>query len=194
VKSNIFTSHNVLTPEECQTIINYCSNKCKPSNTLDINDRENIDKKWRNSVNTFLNDQDFKKLPMINKIIDHVVEVSNEFFRFPIGFVEDIQYADYEKGMYYKEHIDSGSTEKSDRDISASVILTPRNEYVGGNLCFRRSPNSYLDVDEQQGSVIVFSSLLVHKVKKVEKGKRSSLTLWCKRHESLVSTVYKALK
>ena len=179
--SNYFITPNVLTPLECQTIIDYSSSKCKPSNVLDLDDCVYQDKQMRNSVNTFLTNEDYKKLPMINKVIDNVVKISDEYFRFPIGFIEDIQYAEYQKGMYYGEHIDSGSTADTDRDISASVILSPRDQYVGGNLCFRQSNDYYLDVDGQQGSVIVFSSLLVHKVKKVEKGKRSSLVLWCRR-------------
>ena len=179
--SNYFISPNVLTPAECQTIIDYCSNKCTPSNVLDLDDYVYQDKKMRNSVNTFLTNEDYEKLPMIYKVIDDIVKTSDEYFRFPIGFIEDIQYAEYEKGMYYNEHIDSGSTAETDRDISASVILSPRDEYVGGNLGFRHCRDGYFDVDEQQGSVIVFSSMLVHRVKKVEKGKRSSLVLWCRR-------------
>ena len=179
--SSYYLSPNVLSPVECQTIINYCSSKCKPSTMLDLNDYSFEDKSIRNTVSTFLTNSDYKTLPMIQKVIDNVVKTSDEFFKFPIGFIEDIQYAEYTEGMYYNDHIDSGETVKYDRDISASVILSPRNEYEGGNLCFRQSHGLYLDVNEQQGTVVVFSSMLTHRVKQVKKGKRSSLVLWCRR-------------
>ena len=82
--------------------------------------------------------------------------------------------------MYYDSHIDSGETLELDRDISASVFLTPRDQYEEGNLSFLYS-SGWVDVNEQQGSLVVFSSMLTHKVNKVKKGKRSSLVLWCRR-------------
>ena len=176
-----YTTPNVLTSEECNTIINYCSSRCKPSDVIDEKDNFHQDKSIRNTVNTFLSRADYDVLPMINKVVENVVTTSYEFFKFPIGMIEDIQYAEYSKGMYYQEHIDSGFTLDYDRDISASVILSPRNEYVGGNLGFRNR-ESFLDVDEQQGTVVVFSSMLIHRVKEVEEGRRSSLSLWCRRN------------
>ena len=93
---------------------------------------------------------------------------------------ERIQYAEYNEGMYYNAHIDSGETLDLDRDISVSVFLTPRNQYEGGNLSFLY-PTGWVEANEQQGSIILFSSMLTHKVNKVKKGKRSSLVLWCKK-------------
>ena len=84
------------------------------------------------------------------------------------------------RDRYYDSHIDCGENLDLDRDISVSVFLTPRNQYEEGNLSFLY-PNGWVDANEQQGSIVVFSSMLIHKVKKVKKGKRSSLVLWCKK-------------
>ena len=176
-----YTTPNVLTSEECDAIINHCSTRCKPSDIIDDNDSFYQDRSIRNTVNTFLSKEDYDVLPMINKVVNNVVKTSYDIFNFPIGMIEDIQYAEYSKGMYYDDHIDSGFTLDYDRDISASVILTPRDQYVGGNLGFRKR-NDYIDVDEQQGTVVVFSSMLIHRVKEVEEGRRSSLSLWCRRN------------
>ena len=46
--SAYYTVPDVLTPIECDEIINYCTNKCKPSSVLD-GYKPNI----RNSINTF---------------------------------------------------------------------------------------------------------------------------------------------
>ena len=180
--TSYFITHNVLTPKECQTVIDHCSSRCKTSSILGLNDDGFQDKTYRNSLNTFLTKSDHQMLPMIQKVIDNVVRKSDEYFKFPIGFIEDIQYAEYTKGMYYKEHMDSGDTLKFDRDISASVILSPRNEYDEGNLCIRQTySGEFIDVEERQGDVILFSSMLSHQVKEVKNGKRCSLVLWCKR-------------
>ena len=169
--SSFYTVPEVLTSTDCHEIINYCTDKCKPS---DVNSPF---KDVRNSVSTFIAPDE---LPVTKKVLDCVVKVSYEIFNFPVTHVEPIQYAEYTEGMYYNSHIDSGETLDLDRDISVSVFLTPRNEYEEGNLSFSY-PSGWVDIDERQGSIVVFSSMLPHKVKKVEKGKRSSLVLWCRR-------------
>tara|TARA_B000000532_G_C18614149_1_gene296855 strand:+ start:44 stop:562 length:519 start_codon:yes stop_codon:yes gene_type:complete len=170
--SSFYTVPDVLTSTDCDEIINYCTDKCEPSNVTD-GSKPNV----RNSVNTFFAPDE---LPITKKVLDCVVQVCHEIFNFPVTNVEPIQYAEYTEGMYYDSHVDSGETLELDRDISVSVFLTPRDEYEEGNLSFWY-PNGWVDVNEQQGSLVVFSSMLPHKVKKVEKGKRSSLVLWCRR-------------
>ena len=176
--SSYFTIPKVLTSIECQEIINYCTGKCKTSDvTAPVHNKSTIIKDVRNSINTFISPDE---LPMIKKIVDCVVKVSSEYFKFSLTNIEPIQYAEYTEGMYYNSHIDSGETLDLDRDISVSVFLTPKNQYEGGNLCFLY-PTGWVEANEQQGSIVLFSSMLTHKVKKVEKGKRSSLVLWCRR-------------
>ena len=170
--SQFFTVSELLTSTECEEIINYCTGKCKPSSVID-GSKPNV----RNSINTFLTHDE---LPVMKKILECVVRVSNELFNFPLTRVEPIQYAEYTEGMYYDSHIDCGENLDLDRDISVSVFLTPRNQYEEGNLSFLY-PNGWVDANEQQGSIVVFSSMINHKVKKVKKGKRSSLVLWCKK-------------
>ena len=171
--SSYFSVPNVLTPAECQAIIDHCTAKCKTSN---LTYKHVQDKEIRNSVNMFIHPDELAKLPMIKKVIDCVVDVSAQYFKFPIGTVESIQYAEYSEGMFYE-------------DISVSVFLSPRDDYEGGNLCFRQRGNYYKEFNEIQGTVVIFSSMLYHKVKKVESGKRSSLVLWCKRPDLPVEKV-----
>ena len=176
--SSYFTIPKVLTSIECQEIINYCTGKCNPSDvTAPAHNKSTIIKDVRNSLNTFITPDE---LPSIKKVLDCLIKVSLEFFNFSITTVEPIQYAEYNEGMYYNAHIDSGETLDLDRDISVSVFLTPRNQYEGGNLSFLY-PTGWVEANEQQGSIILFSSMLTHKVNKVKKGKRSSLVLWCKK-------------
>ena len=131
-------------------------------------------------INTFIQPEDINQLPVIKKLTDCVFKFSSQYFNFPIRYIEPVQYAEYTEGMYYTPHMDSGVTFECDRDISASVFLSPRNEYEGGNLSLMY-PTGWEEADEQQGSMVLFPSMLTHKVEKVKKGKRSSLVLWCRR-------------
>ena len=178
--SSFFTTPNVLTATECQQIINYCTDKCKPSTLGVSKTKVGNAQDFRHSVNTFLRPEDIKELPVIRKLTDCIVKSSLECYNFSLGYIEPVQYAEYTEGMFYKPHIDSGETFDYDRDISVSVFLSPKDDYEGGNLCFLY-PSGWIEADEQQGSMVIFPSMLTHKVEKVKKGKRSSLVLWCKR-------------
>ena len=147
--SSFFTTPNVLTATECQQIINYCTDKCKPS-TLGISKTKvGNAQDFRHSVNTFLRPEDIKQLPVIRKLTDCIVKSSLECYNFSLGYIEPVQYAEYTEGMFYKPHIDSGETFDYDRDISVSVFLSPKDEYEGGNLCFLY-PSGWIEADEQQ--------------------------------------------
>ena len=178
--SSFFTISDVLTTTECQQIINHCTSKCKLSTLGSSETKVDNVQEIRHSVNAFLTPEDTKQLPVIRKLTDYIVKFSLECYNFSLGHIEPVQYAEYTEGMYYKPHTDSGETFECDRDISASVFLTPRNQYEGGSLSFLY-PTGWEEADEQQGSMILFPSMLTHKVEKVKKGKRSSLVLWCRR-------------
>ena len=75
-----------------------------------------------------------------------------------------------------------GSHRAGDRDLSASVILTPKDEYDGGGLELLL-PNidgeiEQVKIAEEQGLMIMFPSTLIHQVSKLTKGQRSSLVIW----------------
>ena len=146
--SSFFTTPNVLTATECQQIINYCTDKCKPS-TLGISKTKvGNAQDFRHSVNTFLRPEDIKQLPVIRKLTDCIVKSSLECYNFSLGYIEPVQYAEYTEGMFYKPHIDSGETFDYDRDISVSVFLSPKDEYEGGNLCFAGTPEEMVKLKD----------------------------------------------
>ncbi len=113
----------------------------------------------------------------IKKALSFYFHICKEVFKFPIQEVEPIQYAEYGVGNFYNPHMDPGFD--IDRDISASIVLSPRNKYKGGNLKFINLKNSL--PEEKLGRIIVFPSLLMHAVEPVEKGNRASLVLWGRR-------------
>ncbi len=173
----VVTVPNVLTSTECEIICDYCSPKCF-SSKVGGSTTTNIE--IRHSMNSFITHNDTKLSNIIRKVADCLVQVSADAFDFPINYIEPIQYSEYTEGMYYNKHCDCGESIEYDRDISASVFLSPRENYEGGNLSFP-SKEGTLEVNEKQGSMSIFPSMMVHKVNKVKSGKRSSLVLWSRR-------------
>ena len=164
---------DVLTSTECEIICDYCSPKCLPSK---VGSSFFSNKKIRHSMNCFITQNDTKLSNILGKVTNCLVQISADVFDFPINYIEPVQYSEYTEGMYYNEHCDCAESIEYDRDISASVFLSPRKKYEGGNLSFRN-----LTVDEKQGSMSIFPSMMLHKVDRVKSGKRSSLVLWSRR-------------
>lgn len=164
---------DLLSWEECKYIRNYGHRKCKESLVEGAQVHDS-----RQSKNCFI--QSNVKNKKIKSIMEKVVRmyffIATDFFKFPMAIIEPIQYAEYDKGMFYKKHADSGLA--IDRDISASVILSDRKKYEGGELKFAHLKNP---VEEKLGRMLIFPSAMQHEVLPVEKGRRSSLVLWGRR-------------
>tara|TARA_X000001036_G_scaffold291267_1_gene270656 strand:+ start:1348 stop:1896 length:549 start_codon:yes stop_codon:yes gene_type:complete len=164
---------DVLSWKECKYLRNYGHRKVKES--LIEGAQVHVSRK---SKNCFIssNVKDKKVKEIMTKVVRCYFDISRGFFKFPIEIIEPIQYAEYDEGMYYQLHADSGFT--IDRDISASVVLSARDKYEGGELKFGhlKSPT-----EEKLGRIIVFPSAIQHEVLPVKKGRRSSLVLWGRR-------------
>jgi PKHD-type hydroxylase len=62
------------------------------------------------------------------------------------------------------------------RKISMTILLSPPNEFTGGDLEFMTEGNKPPNLI--QGQAIFFCSLIRHRVSKVKKGRRQSLVMW----------------
>lgn len=165
---------NCLTFKECRLIRQYCKNRIETSLV-----EGGVTDEHRKSKNCFIPKHTcpphIKKI--IAKVLAYYFNICSEVFKFAMEEVEPIQYAEYKVGNYYNPHMDSGL--EIDRDMSASIILSPRNKYEGGNLEFM---NLHTRLPEEKlGRIIVFPSMLMHSVQPVTKGNRSSLVLWGRR-------------
>jgi len=108
----------------------------------------------------------------------HINAVNKIDWRFDIDGVEDIQIAKYQNGGHYKWHIDSFPPDKANkqRKLSAIAFLSNPDSFEGGNLELAINPN--LNPKLPQGSIIIFPSVLEHRVTEVTKGKRYTATCW----------------
>lgn len=110
--------------------------------------------------------------------LEEVLRHANErHFGFQIGgFAEPFQYATYGIGSHYGWHMDQGAG-PAPRKLSLSVQLSQPDEYEGGELEMNLG-SSCKAVQKDAGSVVVFPSYVVHRVRPVSGGTRRSLVAW----------------
>lgn len=101
-----------------------------------------------------------------------------ELSHFP-GALQYTEYAAWDR-EHYDWHMDFGPGEFASRKLSVSVLLTPGDDYEGGDFEFQD-----LAVSEEhraglreQGSAVIFPSFYRHRVAPVTRGKRISLVGW----------------
>ena len=122
----------------------------------------------------------FAKLPPMYQVLDTLIQRTNgNHFGFDgIQITEPAQYTHYPTGGFYEWHTDNdvvGKHEPPIRKISMTLLLSPPNEFEGGDLELMdkgRSPKL------KQGQAVFFASFIPHRVKPVTRGERKSLVMW----------------
>ena len=116
---------------------------------------------------------------VIIKVVNHLMDISHNFYNQHINHVEPVQFTRYGVLNHYGWHMDSGFADEGDktsRIISASVELDDPKSYGYGGLEFRDHPNPRPNV--RKGTITCFPSLIIHRARPVFWGSRSSLVLW----------------
>lgn len=95
------------------------------------------------------------------------------------GALQYTEYAAWDQ-QHYDWHMDFGAGEFANRKLSISVLLTPGDEYEGGDFEFQDTgmPDEHRTVLRQQGAAVIFPSFYRHRVTPVTRGKRISLVGW----------------
>ena len=181
IANYIFIS-NFFSEQEC--------NRIKKEGQKNLNNGivgESTDLSIRNSNVSFINNNQNSVQDLMQKAVDAIVAYAKEYYLLVITKAEPIQYAEYTKDMFYTWHTDSTEQLKSNikRDISASIILSKKEDYKGGSLqmitenTIKNNVVIPQDVeDQEQGTLIIFPSNMIHRVSKVTSGLRASLVLW----------------
>ena len=88
-----------------------------------------------------------------------------------------MQYADYTVGQFYDWHFDSSlvSDEPENRKLSVVCMLSDSTEYDGGGFCIEGIQEP---IKLEKGSIIVFPSIIRHKVNPVTRGIRRTAICW----------------
>ncbi|SHE62316.1 SM-20-related protein [Psychroflexus salarius] len=94
----------------------------------------------------------------------------------------EFHYAVYPEGTFYKRHLDSFQSDQR-RKLSMVLYLNDHHWSIknGGELVIYTHQNTTETIIPKPGRLVVFESqLLEHEVKKVNSGKRLSITGWLK--------------
>ena len=172
------TTVPIFTPEQCQMIIN--AGRSEPKQNASVGGREGksgIDTETRTSHISWI---PFSKTPEMYKDIEKVMKTTNgNHFGFDgMQITEMAQYTEYPEGGFYDWHIDSDTHfahEPSVRKISMTLLLSPDNEFEGGDLEIMKEGQA---AKLKQGHAIFFASFIRHRVTPVIRGNRKSLVMW----------------
>ena len=133
----------------------------------------------------------------------YIMRANRENFMYDIEGIDsnEIQYTEYQKGEYYDWHVDdnigrclfndkvlaSASNQGENiailngeyvRKLSFTIQLSDPEDYERGELEFKVNIEEPFIAPNKKGTVIVFDSRTLHRVKEVKSGVRKSLVGW----------------
>ena len=170
----------LFTPEQCQMIIN--AGRSEPRLDGQVGSEKGlrqgeVDTEVRTSHISWI---PFKKMDLMYKTIEKVMKQTNgNHFGFDgMEITEYAQYTEYPVGGFYDWHIDCDvnfAHEPTVRKISMTCLLSPENEFEGGDLELMKEGKP---AKLKQGHAIFFASFIRHRVTPVIRGNRKSLVMW----------------
>jgi len=171
-----YVFENALNERECQNFLDFANNKWEDANISSFSDGANTTKlfhKIRKSKVVWCNE--IKLLKLAKHYADRANLITN--WRFQLDMLEPMQITQYEKDGHYDFHSDgngfSRTINNKTRKLSMSIILN--DDYEGGEFEFLGHKEPIKPI---KGTVIVFPSYMVHRVKPVTKGIRYSVVAW----------------
>ena len=183
--ANYVVEKKILSAEECLLIKKYCIKDLTIGEIAHPTKKGQIIEDVRKAKACFIykdkgvytQNQELKLA--VDKVIWMVSSIADQMFRCPLNHIEPIQFGQYKQDDFYEWHMDAGP--EVDRDISASVFLDDPKKFEGGEFQFHTE--SVPKPTQEQGSIIVFPSLMAHRVTPVKKGARHSLVVWGARNK-----------
>ena len=175
------TTKPIFTPEQCKMII--AAGRAEPKQDAYVGNKQGgikgavLDTKTRTSHISWI---PFSKTPEMYKNIEQIMKTTNgNHFGFDgMTITEMAQYTEYPEGGFYEWHVDNDVNcqhEPPVRKISMTLLLSPENEFEGGDLELMTEGKV---AKIKQGHAIFFASFIRHRVKPVTRGRRQSLVMW----------------
>jgi len=166
-----------MSKEICNTIIKdfFDESYLEPSV---VSNKNKFNPKIRKSTNRWLYTDSW-----VAGMMSHfILEANKSFFDFELeGWNDQIQFTVYEPpGGHYSWHIDVMSNSKKYfvRKLSIVMCLSSKNDYGGGEIELFHPTKKVKTFKLDAGDVIVFPSIVSHRVKPVTSGRRISLVGW----------------
>lgn len=160
-----------------------------------VNDNKEVNEKIRKSQIAWLND------PFFLSLVELQFASANEHdpdWNFELSGVEEVQYSEYEESVnpnsenyeeslgghydWHSDHLMAPGDPRTCRKLSMTVMLDQQGEdFEGGNFqfaCLRKGDIDYQTLRLNKGDILVFPSIMHHKVDHVLSGKRRTLVAW----------------
>ena len=174
------TTEPLFTPQQCQDIINMGHRQKAEEAKVGHKDGKGGKHDTKKRVTT-ISWIPFKAMPEMYHIIESTMLKANgnHFGYEGMRITEPAQFTEYPKGGFYDWHMDAEVNcrfEPPVRKISMTILLSPPEEFEGGDLEFMAEGNKPPQL--MQGQAIFFCSFLRHRVSKVKKGMRRALVMW----------------
>ena len=172
------TTSPLFTPEQCQKIIESGRRQKPQQAQVGINKPGGgIDTKKRTTTISWLPFDEME--PMYNDINEFIQKANKNHFGFEnVEITEQAQFTEYSEGGFYDWHMDTDVNmihEPPVRKISMTLLLSPENEFEGGDLELM-APGKKAKLT--QGNAVTFASFINHRVTPVTQGVRQSLVMW----------------
>ena len=174
-----FNPAMAFTKEECKKIISLSDNMYSSKATVGTDGIGRLDSSIR-SVNRFeIALEDSSNSWIFDKVANAVAEANAKYFKFDLlGMIHGIELLQYkaEENGHYDWHVDIGPQAASTRKISVSIPLTSREDYSGGEL--ELNNGALIKCIDEQGSITMFPSYVLHRVSPVTQGERWVMVIW----------------
>ena len=175
IKTRVWWQERVISSEMCDLLLNEMDwSKAHEGGILRKGETQhNHDRRKTNLL--FLD-----TLSPIGCIMQCYIGVANvqSNWNFATSFIEPVQVGQYNVGSHYDWHCDTYNPDEfgNQRKLSSVLILSNPEDYEGGILELK-------DLDDpipklSKGSIIVFPSVLPHRVTEVTSGMRYSAVAW----------------
>ena len=179
-ESGLFIYPGKIEESICKEAIELAGNDWESSEVESDKGSDVLDVKLRSSDIYWTREQWL--IDLVWSYMDAYNEVSG--LSYDIQSVETLQLTKYGRGGFYDFHIDGygsrkWSVEGSVRKLSMSIQLN--DDYSGGEFQVARCHKGKLEIEtleKERGSVILFPSVLEHRILPVTRGIRYSLVAW----------------
>jgi PKHD-type hydroxylase len=109
---------------------------------------------------------------LFERISTVLAEANNKYYHFDLTDLRTLNFLIYRPGDSLPWHRDIGESDRNflSRKLTLVLFLSDVNDYEGGRLGF--IPDLSFDMVQEQGSVILYPSFIVHRVEEVTSGTR----------------------
>ncbi len=183
MKSDWVWCPEVFSKEQCEEIVDSIYKLPEPEQYGGVLSKNPLDLEYRRNKIKWVDANKYTQFkPLVNELWEFINVVNEQVFEVDVNLLGPLQFTEYVASEFseYKSHKDiTWLSRSTHRKISLVLQLTDSNDYDGGDLILEDAyEKPDLSVIRKQGSLIAFSSYVMHKVTPVTRGKRNSIVAW----------------